>query len=115
MSTNNHVVLTCNLGAAPKLIQSENSCFVAFSLATQDSYMDKNENWKQKDTVWHRCMAFNSTLVDTALQLKKGMRVKLTGSLSYRAFDVVLDDMKHVKKHEATIVAAAIELAPLNK
>lgn len=113
MSTNNHVVLTGYLGADPKSVQLESKNFVAFSLATQDRYLDKDENWQNKETVWHKCLAFNHSLIEMTDKLKKGMRVKVTGALSYRSFDALLNNQKTIKKQEATIIAASIEHAPL--
>lgn len=113
MSANNHVILTGNLGAAPKYIQHDKRPFVAFSLATQDRYLDKEENWQSKATVWHQILVFNSSLIDTAQQLKKGARIKVTGALSYRSFDAMLDNQQTMKKQEATIIAESIEHVPL--
>lgn len=113
MSTNNHVKLTGRLGADPKIIQTEKNSFVSFSMATQDRYLDKNEEWQDKETVWHRVMAWNPNLIQTAEQLKKGMRIKVRGTLSYRSFEVLLEDQTTIKKQEASIIAASIEQAPL--
>lgn len=113
MATNNHIILTGRLGADPKLLQNQDKCFVAFSLATQDRYQDKENNWKNKDTQWHRCMAFSTGLVDLAQKLKKGMRIKVTGSLSYRSFNALVEEGKTVPKQEATILAEQIEHCPL--
>lgn len=111
--TNNHVVLTGNIGAKPKFIQHDKRTFVAFSLATQDRYQDKDQNWKTMPTVWHQILVFNSNLIDAAQKLDKGMRVKITGSLQYRSFDALLDNEQTIKKNEASIVAASIEHAPI--
>ena len=114
MSTNNRVILTGNLGADPKFIPHEKRPFVAFSLATQDRYLDKEENWQHKPTVWHQVLVFNNSLIESAQKLSKGTRVKVTGSLSYRSFDALLDGQETTtRKYEATIVAETIEQAPL--
>lgn len=113
MSTNNHVVLTGNLGADPKLVQLEGKSFAAFSLATQDRYQDRDNNWQSLDTVWHRCLTFHPGLVEVTEKLKKGMRIKVTGTLSYRSFDALLDDQQTIKKQEASVIASSIEHAPL--
>ncbi len=113
MSTNNHVVVIGYLGADPKSVQLESKSFAAFSLATQDRYLDKDENWQSKETVWHKCLAFNQSLIEMTEKLKKGMRVKVTGSLSYRSFNALLNEQKTIQKHEASIIAASIEHAPL--
>lgn len=115
MITNNHVVLTGRLGADPKLVQLEGKSFAAFSIATQDRYQDKNDEWKNKETVWHRCLAFGDTLVDMTQKLKKGMRIKVTGAISYRNFKALLENNQTIKKQEASVVASSIEQAPLSK
>lgn len=108
----NHVILTGNLGAEPKYIPHDKRPFVAFSLATQDSYLDKAGNRQNKATAWHQVLVFNKSLIDTAQKLTKGTRIKLTGSLSYRNFDAVVDGQT-TKKNEASIIAETIEYAPL--
>ena len=110
---NNHVVLTGNLGAAPKFIQQDKRPFISFSLATQDRYQDKEQNWKAMPTVWHQVLVFNRNLIDAAQKLDKGMRIKITGSLLYRNFDALLENEETVKKQEASIIAASIEHAPI--
>lgn len=113
MTTNNHVVLTGNLGATPKFIEHEKRPFVAFSLATQDRYQDKDQNWKSMPTVWHQILVFNNNLIDVAQKLDKGMRMKITGSLQYRSFEALLENQQTIKKQEAAIIAASIEHAPV--
>ncbi|MBL7681781.1 MAG: single-stranded DNA-binding protein [Flavipsychrobacter sp.] len=112
MTANNHVLLIGNLGAEPKFIAHEKRPFVAFSLATQDRYKDKDGNWQNKPTVWNQVLVFNSSLIETAQKLSKGTRIKLTGSLSYRSFDAVVDGQA-TKKNEASVIAETIEYAPL--
>lgn len=109
MSTNNHVALKGRLGADPKLVQLEGKCFASFSIATQDRYQDMDQNFKTLDTVWHRCLVFNASLVDVAEKLKKGTLVKFNGTLSYRSFEALLADNKTIKKQEASVIAHHIE------
>ncbi len=111
--TNNHVVLTGNLGAKPKFIQHDKRPFVAFSLATQNHYLDKGQNRVTLPTVWHQILVFNGNLIDAVQKLDKGMRVKITGSLQYRSFEALLDNEQTIKKNEASIVAVSIEHAPI--
>lgn len=113
MSANNNVLLIGNLGADPKFIPHEKRPFVAFSLATQDRYLDKEGNWQNKPTVWNQVLVFHSSLIETAQKLSKGTRIKLTGTLSYRSFDALLDGQETTKKNEASIIAETIEYAPL--
>lgn len=110
---NNEVTLIGNLGAKPKLLQTEDKLFATFSLATQDRYLNKDNEWVNKQSIWHRVMTFPKSLVDICEKLDKGMRIKIKGSLSYRSFDALLEDQTTVKKQEATIIASHIEQAPL--
>lgn len=111
--SNNKVILTGNLGAAPKLIEKGDKLFVAFSMATQDGYRNKDNEWTSQPSVWHQVLAFNNTLVEMAQSLTKGQRVEITGTLSYRNFKALLDNDETVTKQEAAIIARKIELKPL--
>lgn len=113
MSANNQVILTGHLGAAPKYIASDKRPFVAFSLATQDRYLDKDNNWQSKATAWHQVLVFGKSLIDVAQKLEKGSRIKLTGSLSYKSFEALQEGRDPIKKQEATIIAETIEPVPL--
>ena len=55
MAINNEVTLTGNLGSEAKIIQKDDgSTFASLSIATQDSYKDKqSDEWVKKDSVWH--------------------------------------------------------------
>lgn len=111
-NSNNKVTLIGNLGGDVKVIEGE-KLFAAFSMATQDSYQDENKQWVQKDSVWHRIIVFSPALVEKIKDYKKGNRVEINGSLSYRPFEVNDGGDKPIKKQEATIIAHAVEARPL--
>lgn len=115
MAYNNSVQLTGNTGAEVRIIETENRKFAAFSIATTDSYKDQDDNWQEKETVWHNVVAFNPKLIEMLKSLKKGTRLSITGSLSYRPFEVQDGEGKTITKKEASIVAGKIEQAPLVK
>ena len=55
------------------------------SLATSNSWKDKNTGEKKEKTEWHRVVVFNEGLVNVIKQyLKKGSQVYLEGQLSTR-------------------------------
>lgn len=115
MAINNTVTLIGNTGSEVKIIETESKTFAAFSLATTDSYKDKEtEEWKDKETVWHDVVVFNPKLIEALKAFKKGTRLEIIGSLSYRAFQVK-DEDKVITKREASIIANKIEQAPLVK
>jgi single-strand DNA-binding protein len=55
------------------------------SLATSQSWKDKNTGEKKEKTEWHRIVVFNEGLVNVVRQyLKKGAQVYIEGQLSTR-------------------------------
>ena len=113
MAFNNIVTLTGNMGAEATILQSSNKSFAALPLATADSYQDEHGNWQQKATLWHQVLDFSPRLVRQLGNFKKGSRLKITGSLSYRSFEITLEDGRAVIRQEASIIAHKIERAPL--
>ena len=82
----NKVLLIGRLGADPEIKQMVNGKNVArLSLATSQSWKDKNSGEKKEKTEWHRVVIFNEGLVNVVQQyLKKGANVYIEGQLSTR-------------------------------
>ena len=82
----NKVLLIGRLGADPEIKQMINGKSVArLSLATSQSWKDKNTGEKKEKTEWHRVVVFNEGLVNVVRQyLKKGAQVYIEGQLSTR-------------------------------
>ena len=82
----NKVLLIGRLGADPEVKQMVNGKNVArLSLATSQSWKDKNTGEKKEKTEWHRVVIFNEGLVNVVQQyLKKGAQVYIEGQLSTR-------------------------------
>ena len=82
----NKVLLIGRLGADPEVKQMVNGKSVArLSLATSQSWKDKNSGEKKEKTEWHRVVVFNEGLVNVVQQyLKKGAQVYVEGQLSTR-------------------------------
>ena len=82
----NKVLLIGRLGADPEIKQTVNGKSVArFSIATSNTWKDKNTGEKKEKTEWHRVVIFNEGLVNIVQQyLKKGANVYLEGQLSTR-------------------------------
>ena len=80
----NKVLLIGRLGADPEIKQMVNGKSVArLSLATSQSWKDKNTGEKKEKTEWHRVVVFNEGLVKVVQQyLKKGAQVYIEGQLS---------------------------------
>jgi single-strand DNA-binding protein len=108
MSFNNKVQLSGFLGQDPKEIAKSGKNFTVLQVATTDSYavkQDKQTKWEDKETIWHDVFVFRPTALKIAKDLKKGDKVELSGSLSYRLFK----DEAGITRKQATIVANFIE------
>lgn len=115
MAYNNTVNLKGNLGSEARIIEGEHKTFASVSIATTDSYQDENDQWVNKDTIWHELIAFSPKIVANLKNLKKGTRVSVTGTLSYRPFEVQIEDGSFVTKKQASILVFKMELTPLVK
>ena len=82
----NKVLLIGRLGADPEIKQMVNGKNVArLSLATSQSWKDKNTGEKKEKTEWHRIVVFNEGLVNVVQQyLKKGAQIYVEGQISTR-------------------------------
>ena len=82
----NKVLLIGRLGADPEIKQMVNGKNVArLSLATSQSWKDKNTGEKKEKTEWHRIVIFNEGLINVIQQyVKKGAQVYIEGQLSTR-------------------------------
>ena len=82
----NKVQLIGRLGADPEIKQMVNGKSVArLSLATSQSWKDKNTGEKKEKTEWHRVVVFNEGLVNVVQQyLKKGAQVYVEGQITTR-------------------------------
>ena len=82
----NKVLLIGRLGADPEIKQMVNGKSVArLSIATSQTWKDKNTSEKKEKTEWHRIVVFNEGLVNVVQQyLKKGAQVYVEGQLSTR-------------------------------
>ena len=82
----NKVLLIGRLGADPEIKQMVNGKNVArLSLATSNTWKDKNTGEKKEKTEWHRVVIFNEGLVNVVQQyVKKGTQVYIEGQLTTR-------------------------------
>jgi single-strand DNA-binding protein len=82
----NRVILIGNLGRDPEVRSLENGAMVAkFSLATSESYRDKENNW-QELTEWHDIIVWRTVAERAEKSLKKGMTIYLEGKLTHRTW-----------------------------
>ena len=99
----NKVLLIGRLGADPEIKQMVNGKSVArFSLATSNTWKDKNTGEKKEKTEWHRIVIFNEGLVKVIQQyVKKGAQVYVEGQLTTRKWK---DEKAGVDKYSTEVV-----------
>ena len=82
----NKVILVGNLGADPEIRRTQDGRPIAnLSVATSESWRDKNSGERREKTEWHRVVIFNEGLCKVAENyLKKGSKVYIEGQLQTR-------------------------------
>jgi|TARA_B110001454_G_C12722320_1_gene435273 single-strand DNA-binding protein len=103
-SSLNKVMLIGNLGADPIIRQTQDGKRLAqLSLATSETWKDKNTGEKRDKTQWHRIVIFNDGLAGVVESyLKKGSKVYIEGQLQSRKYT----DKDGVEKYTTEIVLA---------
>lgn len=97
----NRVILVGNLGAAPDIRTMQSGDEVAnLSVATSESWKDKNTGERREKTQWHRVCVFNQNIVNVCKNyLKKGSKVYIEGQLETRSWE-----QDGVKKYTTEVV-----------
>lgn len=85
----NRVTLIGHLGADPEIKSLHSGGAVAnFSMATSESWKDKQTGERRSKTEWHRIVVYNEGLVKIAEQyLHKGSKVYVEGQLQTRKWE----------------------------
>ena len=98
----NKVILVGNVGQDPEIRTTQDGREVAnFSLATSESWKDKNTGEKREKTEWHRVVIFSQGLVGIVKNyVKKGSKLYIEGSLQTRKWT----DNQGIEKFTTEIV-----------
>ena len=104
----NKVILLGNLGADPELRTTAGGDAVAtISIATSDSWKDKNTGEEQQKTEWHRVVFFRRMAEVVGQYLKKGSSVYIEGQLQTNSYE---DKNTGEKKFSTQIVARDMQM-----
>src|SRR5271169_227051 len=84
----NKVILVGNLGKDPEIRTLQSGTKVAnLSVATSETWNDRQSGERKERTEWHRVVIFNERLADIAERfLRKGRKVYLEGALETRKY-----------------------------
>ena len=98
----NKVILLGRLGGDPEIRVSQDGNKIArFSVATSESWKDKNTNEKKDRTEWHRIVIFSAGLAEVAEKyLKKGSQIYIEGQIRHRKYT----DQSGMEKNISEIV-----------
>ena len=98
----NKVIIVGNLGRDPEVRATQDGGkIVNLSIATSETWKDRNTGERRERTEWHRCVVFNEALAKVAEQyLRKGSTVYLEGQLQTRKWT----DQSGTEKYTTEIV-----------
>lgn len=103
----NKVILVGNLGSDPEMRYMPNGNAVAtISVATSESWKDKQTGENQTRTEWHRVVYFNRLGEIAGEYLKKGSKIYVEGSLRTRKWQ----DKNGVDRYTTEIVGSDMQM-----
>jgi single-strand DNA-binding protein len=103
----NKVVLIGSLGQDPETRYSQSgNAITNISMATSESWKDKQTGQQQERTEWHRVCFFNKLGEISGQYLKKGSKVYIEGSLRTRKWQ----DQSGQDKYTTEIVASEMQM-----
>jgi single-strand DNA-binding protein len=101
----NKAFLIGHIGKKPEKLEFENSTLLKFTLATSESYKDKNNNeWKQS-TEWHNIAVWGPRAQGLSKFLRKGDPVYVEGKITQRSWE----DKEGNKRYMTEIVARDVK------
>ena len=104
----NKVILVGNLGNDPETNSLPSGGAVTnISIATSESWKDKNTGQQQERTEWHRVVFFNRLAEIAAEYLRKGSKVYVEGSLRTRKWQ---DKQTGQDRYSTEIVGAEMQM-----
>tara|TARA_B110000858_G_scaffold115070_1_gene131501 strand:- start:12573 stop:13058 length:486 start_codon:yes stop_codon:yes gene_type:complete len=102
----NKVILVGNAGNDPEFRVMPNGNGVAnVSLATSETWKDKNTGDQQEKTEWHRVIFFNRLAEIVEQYIKKGSKLYIEGRLQTRSWE-----QDGVKRYTTEIVASEMQM-----
>lgn len=98
----NKVILVGNVGKDPEIRRTQDGKQIAnLSIATSETWRDKNTGERKEKTEWHRVVVFNEGLCKVVEQyVKKGSKLYVEGALQTRKWT----DQSGVEKYSTEVV-----------
>ena len=103
----NKVILVGNLGKDPEVRYAASGSAVAnATLATSESWKDKNSGEKQEKTEWHKLVFFGKTAEIAGQYLKKGAQIYVEGKLQTRKWQ----NKEGVDQYTTEVVVSELQM-----
>lgn len=103
----NKVILIGNLGGDPEVrYMPSGGAVTNITVATSESWKDKQSGEAQERTEWHRVVFFNRLAEIAGEYLRKGSKVYIEGSLRTRKWQ----DQSNVERYTTEIVANEMQM-----
>ncbi len=103
----NKVILIGNLGKDPEVRYAANGAAIAnITLATSESWKDKNTGEQVEKTEWHRVVFFRRLAEIAGEYLKKGSKVYIEGKLQTRKWQ----DQSGQDRYTTEVVASEMQM-----
>jgi single-strand DNA-binding protein len=107
MASVNKVILVGNLGHPPEIrYLADGKATASLSLATSESWKDKNSGEKKEKTEWHRVSVFGKLAEICGEYLTKGSSVYIEGKLQTRKWQ----DKEGNDKYTTEIIADRMQM-----
>lgn len=103
----NKVLLIGNLGKDPEIRHTQDGKAIAnMSIATAETWRDKQTGERREKTEWHRVVCFNENITKIIEQyVKKGSKVCVEGKLQTRKWT----DQQGVERYSTEVVMQAFD------
>jgi single-strand DNA-binding protein len=102
----NKVILVGNVGQDPETRYMPNGGAVTnLSIATSETWKDKNNGEQQERTEWHRVVFYQRLAEIVAEYIKKGSKIYVEGSLRTRSWE-----QDGVKRYATEIIASEMQM-----
>lgn len=103
----NKVILVGNLGADPEIRYTQsNTAITNLSIATSETWKDKQTGEAREQTEWHRCVAYRRLAEISGEYLKKGSKVYVEGRLQTRKWT----DQNNIERYTTEIIINDLQM-----
>ena len=107
----NVVMLVGNVGADPEVRYAPSGSAIAnISMATSESWKDKQSGQMQERTEWHRVVFYNKLAEIVGQYVKKGTRVYVQGALRTRKWQ----DQSGADRYTTEVIASEMQMFDRN-